>query len=127
MSRYIGRTGSCQCGDITYKLLDDPLALYACHCSACQKQSSSAFGMSMWMHRDQVEFTSGKLKYWSTSGESGLEKVCAFCGICGTRIYHATEDGDNILSMKAGSLDDTSWLNPTCHLWAKRMQPWQTL
>ena len=26
--------------------------------------------------------------------------------------------------MKAGTLDDTSRIAPTCHLWTKRAQPW---
>ena len=26
--------------------------------------------------------------------------------------------------MKAGTLDDTSVIAPTCHLWTKRAQPW---
>ena len=29
--------------------------------------------------------------------------------------------------MKAGTLDDTSTITPTCHLWTKRAQPWLAL
>ncbi|KAK0669325.1 hypothetical protein QBC41DRAFT_109331 [Cercophora samala] len=38
---------SCQCGSIRFKTpLPKPLALYICHCVACQRQTSSAFGLS---------------------------------------------------------------------------------
>lgn len=124
MNTYTDSTGGCQCGQVRYRLTDEPMALYVCHCLHCQKQSSSAFGMSMWVHRDAVEFTSGKLSFWSTRGDSGAEKICAFCHKCGTRIYHATDDGKDILSIKAGSLDDPTRLQPTCHLWTKRKQAW---
>lgn len=124
MNTRAGLTGGCQCGQVKYRLKEEPLALYACHCLDCQKQSSSAFGMSMWMHREAVEFYSGQLSFWTTRDERGAQKICAFCGNCGSRIYHAAGDEPKILSMKAGSLDDTSWLQPTCHLWTKRMQPW---
>ena len=50
-------------------------------------------------------------------------KRCAFCGRCGTRLYHTGARSD-VFSMKAGSLDDTSMLAPTCHLWTRRAQPW---
>ncbi|KAK4181295.1 hypothetical protein QBC36DRAFT_318196 [Triangularia setosa] len=38
---------SCQCGSIRFKTpLPKPLALYICHCVSCQRQTSSAFGVS---------------------------------------------------------------------------------
>ena len=48
MSVTSGREGGCQCGAIRYQLLRAPVALYACHCRDCQKQSSSAFGLRNW-------------------------------------------------------------------------------
>ena len=46
-------------------------------------------------------------------------------------IYHAgggtrTNKSDT-LSIKAGTLDDTSRIVPTCHLWTKSAQGWITL
>ena len=37
----------CQCGSVSFKTpLAKPLALYICHCHACRRQTSSAFGTS---------------------------------------------------------------------------------
>ena len=128
MSVTAGQEGGCQCGAIRYRLLRAPVALYACHCMNCQKQSSSAFGLSMWVARDAVNFTGAEPRIYRTCGDSGREKVCAFCGECGTRLYHASggvrEEGSTTLSMKAGTLDDTSVVVPTSHLWTKRAQSW---
>ena len=122
------RQGGCQCGAVRYRLVRAPVALYACHCLHCQKQSSSAFGLSMWVERDGVQFTGAEPRIYRTSGESGREKHCAFCGECGTRLYHAgggvRAHVSTMLSMKAGTLDDTSVVVPTSHLWTKRAQPW---
>ena len=52
-----GQTGSCQCGSIRYRLLREPVAVYACHCKLCQQQSASAFGLSMLVERDAIEFS----------------------------------------------------------------------
>ena len=41
------RTGGCQCGAVRYAIGGAPLALYVCHCRECQKQSASAFGISL--------------------------------------------------------------------------------
>ena len=121
MSVASGQEGGCQCGAIRYRLLRAPVALYACHCRDCQKQSSSAFGLSMWVERDAIEFTGAEPRIYRTRGGSGREKLCAFCGECGTRLYHSgggvRAEGSTTLSMKAGTLDDTSVVIPTCHLW----------
>ena len=128
MSVASGQEGGCQCGAIRYRLLRAPAALYACHCRDCQKQSSSAFGLSMWVERHAVEFTGAEPRIFRTRGGSGAEKLCAFCGECGTRLWHegggTRAEGSTTLSMKAGTLDDTSVIAPTCHLWTKRAQPW---
>jgi hypothetical protein len=82
----------------------------------------------MRVERDAVEFTGAEPRIYRTCGDSGHEKHCAFCGQCGTRLYHAgggvRSEGSTILSMKAGTLDDTSVVAPTSHLWTRRAQPW---
>ena len=127
-SHPIGQEGGCQRGAIRYRLLSAPVALYACHCRDYQKQSSSAFGLSMWVERDAIGFAGAEPRIYRTQGGTGREKLCAFCGECGTRLYHASggtsAGGSRILSIKAGTLDDTSRIAPTCHLWTKRAQPW---
>ena len=118
------QTGCCQCGNIRYRLLGSPLMIYACHCRVCQKQSSSAFGISLWMNRHHLNIIGSTPSLWSTHGDSGIVKICAFCPQCGSRIYH-TRAGDSApLSIKAGTLNDTSWLKPVAHIWTKRAQPW---
>ena len=49
MNTDLAANGGCQCGKIRYRLIAEPLMLYICHCSDCQKQSASAFGMSLRM------------------------------------------------------------------------------
>lgn len=129
MDATTNRSGGCQCGTIRYELTAAPEMLYACHCSDCQKQSSSAFGMSLIMAADDVSFVKGakRLKTWETHGEDGRIKRCSFCPDCGSRIMHASDDPQKSVSIKAGSLDDTSWLKPVAHIWLQSAQPWLAL
>lgn len=116
--------GGCQCGAVRYRFSGRPLTLYLCHCGECQKQSSSAFGMSLWVPRNEFEITSGTPKFWTRSADSGGRVVCAFCPDCGSRLFHAGEPESETISLKAGSLDDTSWLKPAGHIWTKSAQSW---
>ena len=126
MKTWREKTGGCQCGAIRFRLTGMPRMLYACHCSDCQKQSSSAFGMSLIVAREDIEFTAGleRVRTWDTYGDDGVLKRCAFCADCGTRIYHAGDSDDEPFSIKAGSLDDTGWLRPVAHIWLQSAQPW---
>jgi hypothetical protein len=113
--------GGCQCGNIRYRLEGGPFEVVACHCIDCQRQSGSAFGMSLALKPDQFVLISGKLKNFIVTTDGGRIKTCSFCPACGTRIHHRSTRG---LSVKAGTLDDTSGLKPTAHYWTKRKQPW---
>lgn len=126
MNSAIGKTGGCQCGAIRYELTGEAIMLYACHCRDCQKQSSSAFGMSLIVNFADIRFTAGntKLRSWDTRGDDGGLKRCFFCPDCGSRIYHGTENKKENVSIKGGSLDDVSWLRPVAHIWLRSAQPW---
>jgi hypothetical protein len=49
---------------------------------------------------------------------------CSFCPDCGTRIYHEPFKMAASVNVKPGTLDDTSWLEPALHVWARNKQPW---
>src|SRR5438309_349607 len=104
--------GGCQCGHIRYELRGEPIGLAVCHCKECQRQSGSAFGMSLGAPSSAFQLRSGVLKTFEVRCDSGRMKTCAFCPECGTRIYHQTRSG---MSIKAGTLDDTSRLKPDAH------------
>jgi hypothetical protein len=113
--------GGCQCGEVRYRFEGEPLELTVCHCRECQRQSGSAFGMSLSIPASAFELLSGHLRFFEVVCDSGRLKTCAFCPTCGTRIYHRIDAG---ISIKAGTLDDTSSLRPSRHYWTKRKQPW---
>jgi hypothetical protein len=52
------KDGGCQCGKVRYRLDGEPLALTMCHCTECQRQSGSAFGMSLGVASDSFRLLS---------------------------------------------------------------------
>ncbi len=120
------RTGGCQCGRVRYRLVGEPLFLSVCHCKECQRQSGSAFGMSMLVPEANLT-VEGTLKSFERSSESGRPVRCHFCPECGTRIYHAISYAAGAVNLKPGTLDDTSWLEPRLQAWTRSKQPWVAL
>ena len=66
----------------------------------------------------------GELKLFERSSDSGRALLCYFCPECGTRIYHQPSYAEGIVNIRAGTLDDTSWLAPHMHAWVSSKQPW---
>ncbi|MEX2647929.1 MAG: GFA family protein [Alphaproteobacteria bacterium] len=109
-----------------YEVGADPIMIYACHCTICQRQSGSAFGMAVVFPGSALKLTGAKPSHFVRQGH-GRRFRCYFCPACGSRIYHQwfTDEGDYpFLSIKPGTLDDTTWVRPGCHVWTQHAQPW---
>src|SRR6266540_6887604 len=117
-------TGGCQCGAVRYEVRAEPLTIYACHCTECQRQSGAAFALSMMVPRDAIVVTTGTPKEWRRPLESGRVILCLFCGDCGSRLCHNPERNPKVSILKPGTLDDTRWLQPVGHIWTRSAQPW---
>jgi len=115
--------GACQCGGITYQLLEQPLLVAACHCRECQKLSTSAFSITAFVKSDTVKFT-GEMSEWSRSSDSGNISAAKFCPTCGNRMYHYNPDDVSTLKLKPSNLSDTRVIEPSVHIWVSEKQDW---
>lgn len=113
--------GGCQCGAVRYRITGRPVTFYLCHCSECQRHTSSAFGESLRLRREDLK-VDGELKLTTRGSESGTLREGWFCPECGVRIWHGSR-GSVMVNIKAGTLDDTSWLVPAGHIWTRSAQP----
>lgn len=114
--------GQCQCGAVQYRVVGTAVTLFACHCTECQRQSSSAFGMALWVQDADVQLLQGVAKEWLRSLPSGRTMACQFCADCGTRLFHKVLGQDRIMSIKPGTLRHTQDLQPVGHLWTRSKQ-----
>ena len=118
--------GSCQCGQVTYKLLSEPLMVVACHCKECQKFSTSAFSITALVNADTVEFN-GEMKEWIRVAESGNVNGAKFCPTCGNRIYHFNPAEPDKIKLKPSNLSDTGIIHPVAHVWVSEKQDWYVI
>ncbi|WP_323846443.1 GFA family protein [Microbulbifer magnicolonia] len=116
-------SGSCQCGQVTYRLFKPPIAVAACHCKQCQKLSTSAFSLTAMIDSDAIEIR-GEMTEWSRIAESGITSAAKFCPVCANHIYHYNPSNPKHLMLKPSTLSDTSAINPTIHVWVSEKQNW---
>jgi hypothetical protein len=116
--------GQCQCGAIHYRVTGVAITMFACHCTECQRQAGSAFGMALWIKDPVVEISGGTVKEWIRNMPSGKQMACQFCPDCGTRLFHQVVGQNRVLSIKPGTLHHPRKLEPVGHIWLSSKQEW---
>lgn len=116
-------TGGCQCGAIRYSCEVDLDDINVCHCTNCQAQSASAFGISVSANGPSLKVTKGAPKTFEWIRDSGATGVGAFCSDCGTRLWNQTGHEDDNPSIKGGSLDEPVDISNGVHIWTSSKLP----
>ena len=119
--------GGCLCGAIRYVCSEAPLSAYHCHCRDCQKASGSAFATCLLMKESAVRLTTGEPRQFEVETDSGNLLTRLFCGNCGSQLFSKIAHYPRLRVVKAGTLDDPSWLKPEMHIWTSSTQPWLRL
>ena len=116
--------GGCACGALRYEVTAAPIALYACCCAACQTLTGAAFSLAMPLMRETFRVTQGEPACWNRVADSGRTIPQRFCAACGTRLFTEPPLSPQTVTLRPGTLDDTSWLVPAAAFWTRSAQPW---
>ena len=116
-------TGRCVCDAVHYRVNGEPLTLYACHCTDCQKRTGAAFNLALWVKLRDLEVTKGETTTQELLTPKGTLNTLKACGKCGVRLWSERAQAGTAI-VRAGTLDDTKWLEPVAHMWTRSKQPW---
>jgi hypothetical protein len=118
-------TGRCLCGAVTYHADAAPVMQAVCHCTDCQRQTGTAFSVIVGVPRAALTVEGSSLASFVTIGEDhGTATERKFCSACGSPIVTFIEAAPDLAFIKAGTLDDASWLEPATEIWSRSAQPW---
>lgn len=118
-------TGGCLCGNVRYSADAEPIVQAVCHCSDCQRQTGGPFTVVVGVPRAALTVEGDTLASFTTIGEDhGGETERSFCSACGAPVFSVTAVLPDLALIKAGSLDDASWLEPAVEVWTSSAQPW---
>jgi hypothetical protein len=116
-------TGGCLCGQLRYSASAEPAFVGVCHCTHCQKQTGTAFSVLVGVPKAAMK-TQGRLKIFHDKGDSGQPVERNFCPECGSPIFSDVAVMPGMTFIKAGTLDDTSWLDPKMHVYCDSKEHW---
>jgi hypothetical protein len=115
--------GSCRCGQVRIKITAAPLLTMACHCTGCQKMTSSAYSLSAAIPNDGFQVTQGD----PTIGGIHGDKACHyFCPHCMSWMFTRVPRIDFFVSVRPSMLDDWTWYTPYMETWTSEMLPFAT-
>jgi len=116
--------GGCLCGEVGYKFnKPDVVSAHHCHCKDCQKSTGSGKATILLIPAESLE-VKGDIKYYSVKGSAGSHISRGFCENCGSPLISFVEENPAIKFVKAGSLDDSSWVSADSNFFSSSANPW---
>ena len=120
--------GGCLCGAVRYEVRQAPSRTWTCHCTQCQRATGSAFTIVIAVPSDGFEILEGELRSVNFTSDSGRVRTNWNCAQCGSFMLAGSDPRlaptKPNRAVAGGTLDDTSWLQPTTYYWVCKKQPW---
>lgn len=110
--------GGCLCGQVHYSGEAQPVFQAVCHCKNCQRQAGTAYSVIVGVPKGALTVT-GTLKTYHDKGDSGGTVDRLFCPECGSPVFSEAPANPALVFIKAGTLDDPSWVTPQIHIWTE--------
>ncbi len=117
-------SGRCLCKQLHYEL-DETQAGPAlhCHCRDCQRVTGSGKATVVMVPQDAIDLR-GHYRLYSSRGSDGSHVNRGFCPDCGSQMLTFVDELPGLVFVKAGTLDDSSWLRVDSNCWIDSASDW---
>ena len=115
-------TGSCLCGQVTYKAEAEPVFAAHCHCDDCRKNTGAGYAPLVFVPAESLTWQ-GETRAYTHTADSGSIMTKHFCTQCGTQLFGSNANRNDRIHIKVGTLDDASWFQPWYNVFASRRLP----
>jgi hypothetical protein len=120
----ISLVAACSCGSLTVTLSAAPQSVHACSCSACQKDSGSAFTYTSFFAESAVVAIEGEHRSWRRNGTSGRWVDSSFCLRCGNTVFRRWEALPGIFGVPVGCFADPTFAAPAKLYYSSQCNRW---
>ena len=120
-------SGGCLCGAVKYEFeRSNLISAHHCHCIDCQKSTGSGKSTIL-MLPAQAILMDGELKFYTSPTSSGRNMSRGFCEECGSPVLSFIKEMQEVNFLKAGSLDDSSWLKIDSNFYSSSAHSWSPI
>ena len=116
--------GQCLCGAVQYRVTQEPISSFYCHCVDCRRSGGSLFHHGLAVARQGFSHT-GDMTVFASKTDAGRRIKRNFCTQCGSGMFNELEHRPDHIMLKAGTLNELpADLAPTKEVWARSKAPW---
>jgi hypothetical protein len=112
--------GGCWCGAVRYRVPDEFLYAWNCHCSRCRASTGSSFKPLAGIEHEKLEIVEGADELLVVGDDVLNDTRCASCG---SFLFSVVRGGDYV-HVGMGSLIDVPSIRPTAHIFVGSKAPW---
>jgi hypothetical protein len=117
-------TGGCLCGNISFEFdRETVISTHSCHCKDCQKMTGSGKATIVAVPTEALALN-GEVKTFTVTGTDGMLVTRGFCPNCGSQLISYLEVNPTMRYVKAGAIDDSSWVTVDSSFWSSTAEPW---
>lgn len=119
-------TARCACGYVHFEFDTDPEFIATCHCLDCKKSGGGEASVFFAVPEEDLIITSGEVKPFHYTADSGKGLDRNFCPTCGARLFTSNLGAfPGLVFVTLASLDDPTGIEPKLEMYVKRRLPWQ--
>lgn len=119
------RTAACHCGQLRIQVEGETLGVGICHCLACQQRTGSVFATLAGFAAPFTVF--GTATEYVRVGDAGGKARFRFCPVCGSTVFHTSEESDDFVLVAVGAFADPDFPAPQDSVYDSRRHPWVQL
>jgi hypothetical protein len=119
-------SGGCLCGAVRYEIDGDPVFAGHCHCADCQKATGTGHVSVVALPSGAVRIA-GETKAYAVTADSGLPYARNFCPECGSLVFGIADAMPGVVTITAGTLDDTSLFEPQMVIFTRSRPAWDRI
>ena len=116
-------SGGCQCGVLRYETIGDPMMVFKCHCTDCQKSTGAGHLTGAAFADDKIAIT-GASKGYSYKADSGSTVTNQFCAVCGATTHSQSSSYPGMTMIRLGTLDADLAAKPNLKVFQKHKRSW---
>ena len=119
------RSGSCLCGQVSYRLTAEPVIARICWCRDCQHIAANGTVNALFPS-SAIEIT-GNLSEYTSTADSGHQVRRRFCPKCGCHLFADSTGRPQLTVVRVGTLHDPSSIKPVANIWSTSAPAWACL
>ena len=115
-------SGSCLCGNVTYRITGPIGQIENCHCQMCRKAHGAAFSTNGVVASADFELTSGADLI--TAYASSPQRLKCFCSRCGSQLFIRRLSNETNIVITLGTLDNYAGSGASRHVFVDSKAEW---